>query len=147
MPLWSFSVIWNIRHIEGTARPPHPPTGVLFCRSVHQPLRGAPLVGFYSCGSAHQSHKGTPWVGSYSSSVHQASLSIGQLPMLVCGGTEAIVMASPGMHDSAVSPCFHGFLAFLHRHFPPQSPPSYPLNLSLSLQSRAALPLGLLHNP
>ena len=29
------------------------------------------------------------------------------------------------MHDS--SPCFHGCLAFLHRHFPPQSPPSRPL--------------------
>ena len=69
------------------------------------------------------------------SSVHQASLSIGQLPMLVCGGREAIVMASPGMHDSAVSPCFHGFLAFLHRHFPPQSPPSHPLDLSLAVNS------------
>ena len=33
--------------------------------------------------------------------------------------------------DSAVSPCFHGCLAFLHRHFPPQSPPSQPLNLFL----------------
>jgi len=28
-------------------------------------------------------------------------------------------------------PCFHGCLAFLHRHFPPQSPTSNPLNLSL----------------
>ena len=32
--------------------------------------------------------------------------------------------------DSAVSPCFHGCLAFLHRHFPPQSP-SHPLDPSL----------------
>ena len=32
-------------------------------------------------------------------------------------------MAPPSMHDSAVSPCFLGFLAFLLRHFPPQSPP------------------------
>ena len=36
--------------------------------------------------------------------------------------------------DSAVSPCFHGCLAFLHRHFPPQSPPSCPFSLSLCSQ-------------
>ena len=39
-------------------------------------------------------------------------------------------------HDSAVSPCFHGCLAFLHRHFPPQSPPSPPLDLSLHSQQQ-----------
>ena len=32
--------------------------------------------------------------------------------------------------DSALSPCFHDCLAFCHRHEPPQSPPSRPLNLS-----------------
>ena len=37
----------------------------------------------------------------------------------------------PPTHDSAVSPCFHGCPAFLHRHFPTQSPPSHPLNPSL----------------
>ena len=47
--------------------------------------------------------------------------------MLVCGGREAMVMAPSPMHESAVSPCFHVCLAFLHRHFPPQSPPSHPL--------------------
>ena len=46
--------------------------------------------------------------------------------------------------DSAESPCFRGCPAFLHRHFPPQSPPS---SRSVSLQSTAALTLGLLHNP
>ena len=51
-------------------------------------------------------------------------------------------MALPPTHDSAVSPCFHGCLAFLHRHFAPQSPPSHPQS---SLQSTAALDLGLLH--
>ena len=40
------------------------------------------------------------------------------------------------MHDSAVSPCFGGCPAFLHRNFPPQSPPSYPLNLSLCSQQQ-----------
>ena len=37
---------------------------------------------------------------------------------------------------SAVSPCFHGLLAFLHRHFPPRSPPSHPLGLSLHSQQQ-----------
>ena len=48
-------------------------------------------------------------------------------------------MAPPPMHDSAVSPCSHGYLAFLHRHFPPQCPPSHPLDASLCSQQ--------LHNP
>ena len=55
--------------------------------------------------------------------------------MLARGEREAMVMVPPPMHDSAVSPCFHGFLAFLHRHFPPQSPPSHPLDLSLTVNS------------
>ena len=54
-------------------------------------------------------------------------------------------MAPPPTCDSAVSPCFHGCLAFLHRHFPSQSPPSPPLNRSL--QSTAAPALGSLHTP
>jgi len=64
--------------------------------------------------------------------------------MLVYGEREAIVMVPPPMHDSAVSPYFHGCPAFLHRHSPPQSPPSHPFDLSLHSQSLA---LGWLHNP
>ena len=45
-------------------------------------------------------------------------------------------MVPPPTHDSAVSPCFHGCLVFLHRHFPPQSPPSHPLDLSLHSQQQ-----------
>ena len=41
-----------------------------------------------------------------------------------------MVMAPPPTHDSAASLCFCGCLAFLHRHFPPQSPSSHPLDLS-----------------
>ena len=59
--------------------------------------------------------------------------------MLVCGD-RAVVMAPPPTHDSAVWPCFLGCPAFLHRHFPPQSPPSHPLNLSLHSQQQP-LPL------
>ena len=49
--------------------------------------------------------------------------------MPVCWRREAMGMALPSLRDSAVSPCFHGWPAFLHRHFPSQSP-SYPLDLS-----------------
>ena len=41
--------------------------------------------------------------------------------------------------------CFHGCPAFLHRHFPPPSPPSH--HLSVSLKSAAALALGLFQYP
>ena len=40
-----------------------------------------------------------------------------------------MVMTPLPTSDSAVSPCFHGGLAFLHRHFPPQSPPSITLSV------------------
>ena len=65
--------------------------------------------------------------------------------MLACPGREAMVRAPPPTCDWAVSPCFHGCPAFFHRHFPPRSPPSHPLNPSL--QSTAAPTQGLLHNP
>ena len=56
--------------------------------------------------------------------------------MLACEQREAMVIAPPPTCDSAVSPCFHGCLAFLHRHFPPRSPPSHPLHLSLCSQQQ-----------
>ena len=59
-----------------------------------------------------------------------------QLPTLVCGGREAVVMAPNPTCDSAVSPCLHGCLSFLHRHFPPPSPPSHPLDPSLCSQQQ-----------
>ena len=46
-------------------------------------------------------------------------------------GERAYGDGSTPYSDSAVLPCFHGCLAFLHQHFPPRSPPSHPLNLSL----------------
>ena len=52
------------------------------------------------------------------------------------GEREAMVMAAPATSDSAVLPCFHGCPAFLHRHFPPQSPPSHPLDLPLHSQQQ-----------
>ena len=49
--------------------------------------------------------------------------------MLACGEKEAVVMAPPPTCDSAVSPCFHGCLAFLHQHFLSQSPHPHPIPL------------------
>ena len=45
-------------------------------------------------------------------------------------------MAPPPTHNSAVSPCFHGCLAFIPRHFPPQSPPLHPLDPPLHSQQQ-----------
>ena len=56
--------------------------------------------------------------------------------MLACGTRQAMVMAPPLMCNSAMLPCFHDCLAFLHQHFPPWSPPSHPLNLSLFSQQQ-----------
>ena len=47
-----------------------------------------------------------------------------------------MVIVPPAMHDSAVSPWFHGYLAFLHWHFLPQSPPSHSFNPSLFSQQQ-----------
>ena len=89
----------------------------------------------------HQSLKGEPWVGYYS--IVQCIRHLMGQPLYcsapdagVWGEREAMVMAPPPTSDSAVSPCFHGCLAFLHRHFPPQSPPSHPLHPSLHSQQQ-----------
>ena len=105
------------------------------------------MPGVFLCCSVCQALEGAPWVGPYS--VIQCvrhlmgCFSIVQLQMLVCGEREVMVMAPPPMHDSAVSPCFHGLppLAF------PTKISSHTSPRSTSLQSIAALTQGLLHNP
>jgi len=47
-----------------------------------------------------------------------------------------MVMAPPSMCDSVVSSYLHGCPPFLHRHFPPKSPPSYLLHLCLPSQQQ-----------
>ena len=59
--------------------------------------------------------------------------------MPACGEREAMVMAPPCTHDSAVSLCFHGCLTFPHRHVPPQSLPSLPLDWSPCSQQQPYL--------
>ena len=125
------------RHLEGSL------LGVLLCCSACQAHRGAALLaGILLCRSAHQSLKESPWWGltlEFSASgICWASISIVELPMLACGEKKAMVMASPLMCDSAVLPCFRGCLAFLHWHFPPQSPPSHPLNPSLHSEQQSS---------
>ena len=98
-------------------------------------MPGVPL-----CCSADQAHREAPWLGSYSV-VQCIRYLIGQT--LCCSTADAGVWGERGygasftpMCDSAVSPCFHVCLAFLHQHFPPRSPPSHPLNPSLHSQQQ-----------
>ena len=127
-----FSVVWSGWHIVD---PPPPPAGVLLCRRAHQTLKGAPWVGSYSLVQ-HISHLKEhpdwgPIVEFHTSGTWWTSLSVVQLPMLAHGEREAMVMALPAMCDSAISLFFYVCLTFLHKHFPPQSPPSHPLCPSL----------------
>ena len=109
----------------------------LLCCSVS---RGAPLAGVLLCSSAHQSLKGALWVGSCSV-VQCVSHLMDQPPY--CSAVDVGLWGERGCgdgstptRDSTVSPCFHGCPAFLHRHFPPQSSPSHPLDLSLCSQQQ-----------
>ena len=116
--------------------------GVLLCCSVHQAHRGAPWLGSYS-RSVCQSLKGTPWVG-YCSAVQFVRHLMGQ-PLYFSAahaglwGERAYGDGPPAMCDSVVLPCFHGCLAFLHRHFALQSSPSHPLDPSLHSQQQPSL--------
>ena len=112
--------------------------GVLLCCLACQADRGAPLAGVLHCRWVLKHCKGH-WVGSYSV-VPCIRCLMGQPLYLSAADAgmwgEAMVMASPTMGDSEVLSCFHGCLAFLYRHFPPQSPPSYPLRLPLHRQQQ-----------
>ena len=107
---------------------------------MHQAYREAPLTGVLLCRSVPQSLKGAPWVGSYSV-VQRARRLMGR--PLYCSAASAVMWrersygdGSTPVCDSAVLPCFHACLAFLHRHIPPWSTPFYPLNLSLHSQQQ-----------
>ena len=114
--LQSFSAVQLIRHIGG------PLAGLLLCRLAHQALKGAPWVGSYSVIQCVRCLMGQPL---YCSAADDG-----------LWGERGYSDGSTPMHDSAVSPCFHGCPAFLHRHFPPQSPPSHPLDPSLHSQQQ-----------
>ena len=123
-----------------------------------QALRGLPCLGSFSVVQHIRHIEGPPWLGPYSvdQCIREVKGSLGGV--LLCSslcqvfgepaslllscqywrveGREAMVMAPPPMHDSAVLPCFHGYPAFLHRHFPPQSLPLNLLDLSLHSQQQ-----------
>ena len=104
--------------------------GVLLCFLASQAHRRVLLWR-----SARQELQGLPWVGSYS--VVQCIMCLMGQP-LYCSAANAGMWGERGYGDglpcdSAVSPCFCGCRAFLHRHFPPQSllsPPLHPPFLS-----------------
>ena len=114
-----FSVAPPIQAVRGL-----PCLGSFSVVQCHRHLEGAPLAGVILCRSAHQALKGAPWVGSYS--VVQCIRHLMAQP-LYCSAApagmwrerEATVIALPATCDSAVLPCFHGCVAFLHLHFPP----------------------------
>ena len=129
------------------------------CFSVAPPihsLRGLPCLGSFSVVAFLRHIEGPAWLASYSVVwrvrhlnghprwgpsllFSQAFDGPGFLLLSCrccqCGDREAVVMTPPPTHDSAISPCFHGCLDFLHRHFPPQSP-SHPLDPSLHSQQQ-----------
>ena len=114
--------------------------GVLLCCSARQAHRGAPLAGVLLCSLVCQALKRAPLVGSYCL-VQCLRCLMGQ--PLCCSaaglcGERGCGEGSTPYADSAVSPCFHGCPAFLHRHFPPQSPPSHPLDQSLHSQQHSS---------
>ena len=98
------------------------------------------MPGVLLCCSGRQALKGAPWVGSCPVIQCARRLMVQplyfQLPMLACREKEATVIAPPPTRDPAVLPCFHGCPAFLHRPFPPQFPPSHPLDPSLCSQQQ-----------
>ena len=115
--------------------------GILLCWLMHQAYREAPLTGVLLCRSVPQSLKGAPWVGSYSAVQCVRRLMV---QSLYCSAASAGLWRERGygdgsttMCDSAVSPCFHACLAFLHRHFSPLSPPFHPLDPSLRSQQQS----------
>ena len=87
--LGSFSIVRDIRHIEGS------PWLGSYC--VYQALKREPRVRSYSVVQCVR--------------YLMASLCIVQLLMLMCREREAMVMAPPPMYDLAVLSCFHCFLA------------------------------------
>ena len=114
-------------------------TGIILCCSKHQAHRGAPLAGVPLCRLVHQSLKGAPWVESCSVVLCVRSLAGQPLYFSAADagcGERGYGDGSTPTRDSAVLPCFHGCPAFLHRHFPPRSPPSHPLDPSLHSQQQ-----------
>ena len=105
-PLWPvYLLLCPFRHLEGSlAWGP--------CRLLHQALKGAPWVGSYSVVQCVRHLMGQPFYRSATDAGLWGDRSYSDGSTCYC--------------DSVVLPCFHGCLAFLHRHFPPRSLPHIP---------------------
>ena len=145
-PFWP--VFLHSSSLSITLRTPLP--GVLLCCLAHQAHRGAPLGGLILCRLAHQSLKGAQWVGSYSVVLFGRHL-MGQ--PLYCSAADAGVWGERGYSDGSTP--FQWLSSITLLPWLPGLPPQvYPTTVSsltspwsISLQSTAALALGLLHNP
>ena len=102
---------------------------VLICSLVCQANYTDSLAGIHFYCSVHQTLKVL---------LSLVPFSIVQRPELVFEEREATVMAPSLMCDSAILPCLRGCLAFLRRHFPPQSPPSCSLGPSPCRQQQTS---------
>ena len=119
--------------------------GVLLCCWAHQAHRGVPLAGVLVCSLAHQSLKGAPWVGSYS--VVQCVRRLMGQPRY-CSAANAVVWGEKRLwwlHPLHMTQQYRlaSMAAWLsstgispNNLFPPQSPPSHPLHLSLHSQQQ-----------
>ena len=104
-----------------------------------QALRGLPCLGSYSVDRSIRHLEGPPgWGPTLLFSVLGVLWASLYIVQVGCGEREATGMAPPPIRDLAVLPCFHGCLAFLHRRFSPQSPPSHPLSPSVCSQQHSS---------
>ena len=101
-----------------------PPDSVLLCRLVHQALKWAHWIGSYFGVQSVRHLKGQP---PYCSAV-----DVGVWGERPWWRLHPLCM-QVWLNGSSI-PCFHGCLAFLHRHFPSWYAPSRPLNPSLCSQ-------------
>ena len=95
-----------------------------------QALRGLPCLGSFSVVLLVRHIEGLRWLESYSVDRCIRYLKGHLGAVLLCSsvrqafdGPASLLFSCQcwrvGERDSAVSPCFHGCPAFLHRHFPP----------------------------
>ena len=124
--------------------------GLFLRSSTHSGTERDPLPGVLLCCSTHQALKGAPWMGSYSV-VQCVRHFYGPASLLFSCQCQHVGKRAYGddpTHYVWLSSC--ALLPWLPG-FPPLSFPttiSFPTSLQpISPQSRAALTLGLLHNP
>ena len=125
-----------------------------------QALRRLPCLGSSSLVWGVRDMEGPLWLGSYSVDRHIRHPKEHPGWVLLCSsgfrwascrywpvGRERLCDGPTGYAWLSISSCFHGCPAFLHRHFPPQSPPSHPLDPSLHIQQQPSPSRARLHSP